>query len=230
MLIFLFGFGFSLSSLFFLIESSYPWVIRHIGINSRNFIDMMKIQSNLSIDINYTAHFNAIEILGLEVNKYTKIYYVSLGIIGVIFLFFTIFTAIRYKKTEANLNKDLENLVISLIGIFLGICFGLSTAEYLLLCSSVTDYYNQLIFLNSVGTPYDNLPFESWNPSVQTLYIGYMGFLIISILLLLSLFTRIFFVTSKCKAWKNCSDGYLFASILLSIFVFFIFFNLDMIY
>jgi hypothetical protein len=187
------------------------------------FIDIMKIQSNLSIDINYTAHFNTIESLGLEINKYTKISNISLAIICIVFLSFTIFTATRYKKTEANPNKDLENLVISIIGIFLGICFGLSTAEYLLLCSSMTDYYNQLIFLNSIGIPYDNLPFESWNPSIQNLYIGYMGFLIISILLLLSLLTKIFFVTSKCKAWKNCSDGYLCASILLSLFVFLVF-------
>lgn len=216
--------------LHYLIESSYIWQIQHIGINSRHFMNIKQTSHNLTIDFNYTDHFNTIEVLEQEVNRYAYTSNISLGIIILVFILFTVFTWIKFKNIKVPLDKDFEYSLISIIGTFFGICFGLSTGGYLLLCSSVTDYFNQLFYLSAIGIPYDKLPFESWNESAQTLYIDYMGFLIVSILTFLSLLTRIAFIKSSCKAWKNYSDGYILASIGLSITIFWVFFNLDRTY
>lgn len=227
LLIYVFLFVIWFLGLYYLIESSYAWVIQHIGVNSRYFMDIKKNSHNLNIDFNYTSHFDTIEGLEDEVKRYAYISNISLEIIILVFVLFTVFTWIKYKNIKVPLDKDFEYSLISIIGTFLGICFGLSTGGYLLLCSSVTDYFNQLFYLSAMGITYDKLPFESWNASAQTLYIGYMGFLIVSILTFLSLSTRIAFIKSNCKAWKNCSDGYILASIGLSIIIFLVFFNLD---
>lgn len=212
------------------IESSHAWVHEHIGKDSYEFVSYQHITGNVNYTINYTTHFSAVDDLEIKIQEYkllSNIFLIIIIIGYLIIILSTIFTVIKNKIVETNLDKDYENNLISIIGVFLGVSFGLSSGAYLLLISLRKDYLTQLLFLISQRIPYENLPFITWDASYQTLYIGYIGFAIISVLLLTSLLLRIGYIKSSYKELKDSSNIYLFVAIFLSIFVFYFFSYLD---
>lgn len=222
-------------SFYYSVEFSHGWVYEHISKDSYEFVANQHATGNvnyknLNYAINYTAYFTAIDDLEVKIqesNKLSNVYLYIIIIFYLIILLLTIFTAIKHKVVETCLDRDYENSLISTIGVFLGIGFGLASGAYLLLISLRKDYLTQLLLLISQRVPYENLPFISWDASYQTLSISYIGFEIISILLLTSLLLRIGYIKSNYKEFKRGSNAYLLLAIFLSIEVFIVFTQLD---
>lgn len=223
-IIFSFSIGFS-------IEFSQIWVYEHIGMDSYQFVGNLHDTGdvnykNLNFTVDYAAHFTAIEKFEEKIQEHEKplMIYLILIIMGYLFILgSTIFTVIKNTTVEYDFDKDYENNFMSVVGVFFGICFGLSSGSYLLLISLRKDYLFQLLILITQNIPYEKLPFIDWDPSYQILCISFIGFGIISILLSSSLLLRIRYSKSNHREFKRCSNAYLIAAILLSIQMFYFF-------
>jgi len=222
------------SSIGYSIEFSHVWVYEHIGKDSYDFVGNLHATGfvnykAINYTVNYTTHFSAIENFEIIIVKYKKSSNIFLYLfIGsyLATLLLTIFTAMK-NDIKTNFDKNNENNLLSITGVFFSICFGLSSGSYLLLISLRKDYLTQLLILISQKVPYEYLPFIGWDATYQTLCISYIGFAIISILLLTSLLFQIWYLKSKHLELKRGSHAFLLASIWLSIIVFYIFSHLD---
>lgn len=222
-------------SFFFSLDYSSIWVYKHIGIDSHQFVGNLHVIHNMNYqNLNYTvnsgANLNAIEYLEEQIQPYEKrsMIFLVLMIVGYLaILGVTIFTYFRNTMMEYYFNKDYESYYMSVVGIFLGVCFGLSSGSYLLLISLRKEYFFQLLVLITQNIPYERLPFIEWDASYQILCVSYIGFGIISILLFSSLLLHIGYFKSMRKEFKHGSYAYLISAIPIFIEIFYIFSRLD---
>lgn len=214
----------SVVSILFMYTFSHVWAYEQFGVDNFNFF----YTSNYfpGYELNFRILDKAVETsINIREEKIEYIENLRFIIISafLLIIIFTIIAIVKQKETDDNISESYENTLISITGVFVGISFGLASGSYLLLISLSNDYLSKLHILISQGVPFEALPITTYDPTYQILCIGYIGFAIISILLLTSLLLRIVYIKLHYNALKFSSNVYLLTSISLSFLVFWLF-------